>query len=272
MIYFGNRDKMQWVKAPAVDYDASRIGWSNQMNYLNGGTSVRSSVSSHATAALGWNKMSAEEAQAILRPLRSGKLVYWVDPFATNQFPQSWAEPWRGAHDGQILDGSEVRPGLVPAISSTNGYPDEAARYVLTSATTDIRREVWLPIPPGYTLWVGVKGRVISGTPVVQSKADGGGVFNLPINTDTEVDYTSSFTGFPGVMFALRGNGTIELQSLQSELVRTGSPKPVHGFYPGEGMGGSLPVSEPSESRYSAVIGHANRAVSVNLVEVDAWL
>lgn len=272
MFYFGTKGRMQWVKPPTVDFDASRQGWSSKMDFLDGTTSVRRSLSSHATMHLSWSRMSAEQAQMILRPLRSGEPVYFADPFVKNQFPQSWAEPWRAAHDGPILDGTETRPVLSTPVSVANNYPDDAATYTLTAGSSSSRRSVWLPIPDGYTLHIGAKGAVVSGTPVVRVVSDAGAVSNIvPSSAATGVDYTHSFTGTTGVTVSLQGTGELQLQSLQAELVLNGSPKPADGFSPGEGMGGALAVSEPAEARYSAALPHLNRAVSVALVEVASW-
>ena len=136
MIYFGNKGSMQWVKAPTVDFDASRVGWTSQVQFLNGGTSVRSSVASHANVNLAWGLMSNEEARTILRPLRSGQPVYWVDPFVYNHLPQAWAEPWRAGYDGPILDNSDVRPKLVPLRRRDYASPCGSRSLLVTRCTS----------------------------------------------------------------------------------------------------------------------------------------
>ena len=274
MIYFGNKGSMQWVKAPTVDFDASRVGWTSQVQFLNGGTSVRSSVASHANVNLAWGLMSNEEARTILRPLRSGQPVYWVDPFVDNHLPQAWAEPWRAGYDGPILDNSDVRPKLVPQ-AVVNDYPAEAAEYTLTAATEGLRKSVWLPIPPGYTMHIGATGQVVSGTAQLQIQSDSGAPYNMTYTAPSATNpYTVNIAGGSGgngVTFRLVGTGVIRLRSIMAHLAPTGSQPPSGGFVEGEGIGASLPGSEPSESRYSAVLNGQNRTVSVRLVEVGSW-
>ena len=274
MIYFGNKGSMRWVKAPTVDFDASRVGWTSQVQFLNGGTSIRSSVASHANASLAWGLMSNEEAREILRPLRSGQPVYWVDPFVDNQLPQAWAEPWRAGYDGPILDNSDVRPKLTPQ-SAMNNYPTEAADYTLTADTAGLRKSVWLPIPPGYTMHIGATGQIMSGTAQLQIQSDSGSPYNMTFSDPASADpYTVSINGGSGgngVTFRLVGNGVLRLRSIMAHLAPTGSQPRSDGFVEGEGMAGALPAAQPSESRYSAVLNGQNRTVSVRLVEVGSW-
>lgn len=274
MIYFGNKGAMQWVKAPSVDFDSSRVGWSSQVQFLNGGAGIRKSNASHAEATLTWGLMSSEEARKILRPLRSGELVYWVDPFVENHAPQAWAEPWRAGYDGPILDNSDVRPTLFPE-AAVNGYPTQSAQYSLTAATVGLRKSTYIPIPPGYSLRLGATGANVSGTARLRVTPDAGAAsdmtFTAPTSTNPYSKIVVGGVNGNGVTLSLTGTGSIRLRSIMAHLSPTGSPSPSGGFVEGEGMGGSLPASEPSESRYSAVVGHANRTVSTRLVEVASW-
>lgn len=274
MIYFGNRGSMQWVKAPTVDFDASRVGWTSEVQFLNGGASIRSSVASHATVQLSWGLMSNEEARGILRPLRSGKPVYWVDPFVDNHLPQAWAEPWRAGYDGPILDNSDVRPKLFPE-AVVNNYPAESAEYNLTNDTVGLRKSIWLPVPPGYTMHIGATGAVVSGAVQLRFQVDAGSPANIAFSSPTAANpYSRTVdggSGGSGVTFTLVGTGKLKLRSIMAHLAPTGSQPPSNGFVEGEGVGGSLPASQPSESRYSAVLNGQNRTVSVRLVETGSW-
>jgi hypothetical protein len=161
-VYFGTRQLMQWVSGNiAINYPASKIatGIANG-SFLSGGAFVRRSVSGHKEFSVTWNPSSRDDIRTITDyadGLYGTAPFYWLDPFAwdKNLLPQYYASPFQGIYDGPIWSGAPTRP--VTSITPANSllYPVESATYTVSSATNN---NVYIPIPPGYTAWVGVHG------------------------------------------------------------------------------------------------------------------
>lgn len=98
MIYFGTRDRMRWVKAPAVNTPLSKAGWSNVGTDLNGGGYAKLSPTAHREYEFTWGASPAQDIYDIL-DYRSGAyglgFLYYLDPFAmeTNAFSEAFSMP-----------------------------------------------------------------------------------------------------------------------------------------------------------------------------------
>jgi len=284
-VYFGTRDYMTWVPAPAVGLDASTFGWNTQSNYLNGGAYVRTSTSSHKEYQLTWNNTSRDNIRLITdfadRVYGTG-LVYWCDPFAMdkNMLPQLWATPSQGIDDGVILSGSTVRPSRISTPTNSLGYPSYSAVYTVASA--DIKPQLWIPIPTGYTAWVGVHGAAGSGGVVVAQPTTGatttGSATNLtalPVTSTTRFNYhvDSNNGANTGLLMYMGGTGTITLSGMMVQLLKTGVTPATGGFISGQGNSGCRFATQPTLTEYNAVIGSDGlMALTAKLVEVGSWL
>jgi hypothetical protein len=279
-IWFGTREYMQWIKAPAVNVDASKNGWFSPTNYLDGGAYVRRSWSSHKEYSLSWNLAS----RATLRPILdyadgiygTGE-VYWVDPFAAdvNVLPQYWASPVLGTLDGPVLTGLDTRPTKVATTANMLGYPTSSAFY--TVPLTGTKPSVWLPIPPGYTLWLGVHGSNGTGGAVVATPTTGATSTGTPttltmLSVTTMTRFNSSFDGntYNGVLLSLGGSGTVTLSGMIAQVLPTGMTPADGGFLSGQGHSGCQFGAQPTLTEYNAVMDKVG--VSAKLIEVSAWL
>lgn len=278
-IWFGTRNYMQWVKAPAINVNASKIGWESQSNYLSGGASIRRSVSAHKEFAMSWNLTNRDEIRAIsdyadgiygLGP------VYWTDPFTadTNALPQAWATPFVGAHDGTILSGSETRPTLIQTVANSYGYPSQSAVYTIG---TEAKPAVWIPIPPNYTAWVGATGVEGTGGKVVVTPTTGPATTGtpqnltlLPVTDMVRVNASFDAAVCDGILVSLGGSGTVTLTSIIVQVLPTGSQPPLGGFISGQGHSGCTFASQPDLTQYSAVMDRVG--LTVRLVETEQWL
>lgn len=112
MIYFGTRDFMKWVKAPAVDTPLSGVGWSNSGTDLNGGGFAKLSPTAHREYEFTWGASPAKDIYDIL-DYRTGAygdgLLYYVDPFAmrSNVLPSSFSIP-RVLCESGLMGGTHV--------------------------------------------------------------------------------------------------------------------------------------------------------------------
>jgi len=276
-VWFGTRDYMQWVPAPAVDVTAGKVGFTGSANFLNGGAWVRRSKASSKQFSFSWNMRKRADIQPILDyadGLFGDGPIYYVNPFAAdrNMLPAYWASPFMNAYDGPLrVDGS--RPTITTE-AVTNGYPLESANWAIT--TTSTGPSIFLPVPPGHTVHIGAHGQAVSGasTVTVQEFVGnvGGAVQDLTLlnKAASPTNWTSAGTT-TGVVISLKAtvNGTLRLHGIIVQMLPTGAVSPVGGFVSGQGQSGMSFVSQPSVSEYSAALDRVG--VSADLVETEAW-
>lgn len=279
-IWFGTRDYMQWVPAPALNVDASKQGWSTETTYLNGGAYARRSIASHKRYNMSWNLTTRQRIRAITDyadGLYGTGPIYWADPFVmdTNMLPAYWAAPFMGCEDGIILSGSEfTRPEPVPSPNNL-GYPVMSALYTVVS--TDPKPSVWIPIPPGYTAWIGAHGSAGTGGTVVATPTAGPGTPGagttltlLDIADSTRFNLSFDSSTYDGVLISLGGSGTITLSGLMVQVLPSGLVPPSGGFISGQGHSGCTFASQPVLTQYSAYYDRVG--LSADLLETQAWL
>lgn len=277
-IWFGTRDLMQWVPDPAVNVEASKSGWSTETSFLNGGAYVRRSMAAHRRYSMSWNMRHRADVRPILDyadGIYGTGPIYWANPFDmdTNMLPPYWAAPMMGGYDGIILNGAEYeRPELVPS-PNTLGYPVQSALYTVGA---DPKPSVWIPIPPGYTAWIGAHGQNGTGGTVVATPTNGpgtpgSGTTLTLLSTATETRFNQSFDSdtYDGVLISLGGSGTITLSGLMVQLLPTGATPENGGFISGQGSSGCSFASQPFVSEYSAAFDRVG--VNIELVETEAW-
>lgn len=278
-VWFGTRAHMQWVKAPAIDYDNSDVGFSNTTQFLNGGAAVRGSVAAHREVTLSWNLLDLAESQRILnyaRGVYGQGFIHWADPFAmqVNALPTAWAFPALGALDGPHFSGTNKRPTLSPAVAGSFNYPTQAAQYTLETFSGN-RPSIWLPIPPGYRAHVGVFGSK-SGTATVQAVPSVGTGDGTPVTLtmlSTAGNARSNYVtpvGTPGVSLRLFGVGNLTLQAMSVVILPEGDPAPVGEYMGGQGHSGMRLESQPQVSNYSSALG--KQGLSMKFIEVESWL
>lgn len=277
-MWFGTRDYMTWVPAPAVNIDSSKVGWNSTTNYLNGGAAVRRSIAAHKEYDLSWSMKTRAEIRVIsdfADRLFGMGAIYWADPFAmdANMLPQSWAAPFMGGHDGIILSGKATRPMLVNTPGNANGYPTQSAVYTIGA---EAKPSVWIPIPPGYTAWVGASGGNGTGGRVVATPTTGplstGAAVNLtllPESGTTRVNQSFSSTSYDGVLISLGGAGTVTLSGIIVQLLPTTATPATGAFISGQGHSGCQFTEQPTLTQYNAVLDKVG--LNAQLTEVEQW-
>jgi hypothetical protein len=277
-MFMGTREVMLEVPCPNVSMPSSKVGWSVELNFLNGGASVRRSTAASKRYEMTWNSISRDEARTVLdladRIYGTGE-IYWLDPFTAdkNVLPQHWASPMQALYDGLPLVGID-RPE--PGIGAPGyGFPVQSAKY--TIAPGDPSRKVWIPIPFGHSAHVGVYGQ--SGT--------GGQVFVTPtidaVSNDTpqavtlmQVDDTSranlvvpASDGYNGIELSLGGNGNVTIYGMIVQVLKDGKTPQPGGFISGQGHSGCQFASQPEYTPYSAAFDNVGMIAS--LVETGSW-
>ena len=260
-VWFGTEGNLQWVPAPAANYNTSNVRWRATDVFLNGGAAVRQSTASHKELSLSWPVQSQEVLAPLVSTLQQAGPYYYLDPIAgaSNALPPYWAQP------GMVQDGPPLVPGVTPQyIPSTGGeslnYPSKALNiYLPVGGKTSIK----IPIPSGYVAYVGVHGsgsgsiygdQTVPHIPVTSSERTNFAVANQPFFTLELLPGTHSISG-------------IILQVLPS------GSDPVNGkFLPGVGHSELVLNGDPTITNYSVAIPHAQTGVAADFIEVGAWL
>lgn len=276
-MYFGNRERMAWVKAPAFDAGISKVGWSSEGVFLNGGAYARKSTASHKRYEFAWNLASQEDIYGVLDyadGLYGSGLIYFLDPFAimTNLLPPFWAAPRLQAVDAPSLMIDKI-PTLVNTAPNANNYPTKSAVYTLASG--DIFAELWLPVPPGYTLHLGVHGSLTETTPpgitpaVIYTPDGGSATATTLLDVTTTTLTNATITGATGITLSAQGEGQLTLAGLVVQVLPIGAVAPTGTFISGRGHSGCRFVSAPQIQGYSSALDKIG--ASAVLVETGAW-
>jgi len=276
--YIGTKRRMTEVRAPSVNMQASKQGFANELQFTNGGASVRRSVASHKRYTLTWNFVERDDARVIL-DLADGLYgtgdIYWHDPFVAdrNVLPQWWATPSIGGYDGLPLNAA-TRGDLKDTPTNTLGLPLESIEYTVVENQS---RTVWVPIPPGYTAHVGVYGEdgtggTVEATPTLagEDAAPTDTLTLLAASDNSRFNYTvAASDGYDGVELRLGGAGTVTLSGMMVQVLEDGASPEAGGFISGQGHSGVSFLSQPNYTPYSAVYTRAGLAAQ--FVETGGW-
>lgn len=279
-MWFATRQYGAWVPCPAVGMPSSKVGWANEMEYINGGAFSRTSTAAHKEYRLTWDVISRDDARVILDfadRLYGNGPFFWTDPFTADQnvLPQWFASPFQGLDDGIILNGSTTRGVSVATSDNMLGYPISSIRYTVASDTPE---RVWIPVPPGYTAWVGAHG--LDGT--------GGTVEVIPTTGPNSVDSATTLTlldvtdstrfnasfanssGYTGIYVTLGGSGTVTLSGIMVQILKDGKTPEEGGFISGQGNSGcAFSGGQPEWTPYSAAMDRGS--IVAEMVEVGGW-
>lgn len=277
-MFIGTREVMLEVKCPNVTMPSSKVGWSSELNYLNGGASVRRSTAASKKYEMTWGSMTRDEARVILdladRLYGTGD-IYWLDPFVAdkNMLPQHWASPMQALYDGLPLIGYDRPTATIGSIS--NGFPVQSAEYTISNGDTS--RTVWIPIPPGYTAHIGVYGTAGTGGKVIAKPTYNATTYGtahdmvlMHTSDDSRANYTVSATdGYNGVELSLGGTGTVILTGMMVQVLKDGITPQPGGFISGQGHSGCQFTSQPEYTPYSAAFDMVGMVAS--FTETGSW-
>lgn len=208
-MYFGTKERMAWVKCPAINADISKVGWSASATYINGGAFVRKSSTGHKEIGFSWNLAKQAELDTILDyadGLYGDGPFYFLDPFATtnNLFPQYWAAPRLAAEDAPLLIKGQT-PSLTATPGNTINLPTMSASY--TCHYGDTYASMYFPIPSGYALNLGIFGNT-TGTAQAVVIPDGTAAPSVTTRTQLVKNPDSATTPFGISGYGTSGVGT----------------------------------------------------------------
>lgn len=287
-MWFGTRGYETWVKAPEPGGDSSRVGFTNSLQLLNGGVSLRISQAAHREYSWTWPNVSS---RAQIRPIidfaegvydyQDGvNLIYFIDPMVadTNVLPQNWATPSQGLADGiPLFDDDDNPPVAVVTPANSYRYPARGAQYAKAANP----QSLYIPIPPGNVAWIGVHGATtsaasgISVQPVLGT-ANSGAPTILAMQTVTDAALTnfsvaaSSSVGGIVLSPVLADGDTLTLYGMVVQILPSGKVPGTGVFVSGQGHSGCVFSSHPTESPYSSAFDQIG--MSAKLSEVGSWL
>lgn len=279
-MWFGTRQYCQWIKVHSPGSGYESMGYSERLEYLNGGLGVRTSFDAHRELTLTWNAVREEEARTV-SDYAFGQYgtgyVYLVDPVSAglNALNRQWAAPGLATMDAPPLAGDE-RPQRVPNANQAWGYPADMAQY--TVAIGDQRRTFFTPIPPGHVAWVGVHGDPASSLGIAVQAVSAGVNIGSPtivpvsgVNSATRVTHQFSPAGQQrGIELSIEdGDGTITLAGVVVQILPAGVAPKTGRFISGQGQGGMTFEDKPLVTPSSLI--HNQYGMSVKLAEVEPW-
>lgn len=296
LMYCGTTERFTWVKPPAIDADISLGKWGSVGTFINGGGYVLGSQTGHKVYRLAWNTKSSQDIYDILDyadGVYGDGLFYFLDPFAmdTNVLPQFWASPRLAAVDAPPFIRGQ-RPTLINTPNNSYSYPTKSAVY--TIGTSDYIHEITVPVPPGYTFWMGVHGSSSGTAAVTVRNLDVGvGATLLPADDllpgeelvlsspDTVVEIpmlpvTTSYrmntaiSNVSGVIISFTGEGLLTLSGMIAQVLPEGITPDTGNFISGRGHSGCR--FDPTNIQVTATSKALDLiSASAILVETGAW-
>lgn len=275
--YIGTRERMLQTRSPSVGFPSGKAGFSSQINFLNGGASIRRSRASHKRYEMTWDSFTRDQARVILDladQVYGVGDIYWHDPFVAdrNCLPQWWGTPATGLDDGLPLNRGE-RGTPIATPPNTLGFPVQSILYTCAGAG----RSVWIPIPVGHTAWIGAYGANGTGGQVITTPTTGattvGTASALTLMAVTDpARFNRSITaagGRTGVLISLGGTGTVTLSGLMVQVLLDGVTPQTGGFISGQGHSGCQFVAQPDYTPYSSAFDTVG--VVAEFVETGGW-
>lgn len=275
LMYFGTSEYMTWIKCPNSGMGRNRVGWSATGTYLNGGGWTRSSGTKHFEPTLNWSFLNHEQVR-LVEDFYNGSYghgpFYFYDAFAmrTNILPPYWSIPRTAQDDSPPLIVGK-RPTLTDTITNTLNLPTKSAVYDLDTPGGDVSREIYLPIPPGYSLHLGVLGTA-TGTATFKVEFESGSNTFVPLSPSGSTVLNHVVSGSAWAILSVVGDGMLTLAGIMAVLLPDFETPTLSKFYSGAGHSGCDFKTPPNVVGYSSPQAIDYQSVTAEFVEVGAWL
>lgn len=282
-MWFGNEQHAQWVPSPATGMVRNLQGFTDEIEFENGGFWSESSAGQHASYDMQFPVSDASEYEGIeaFNRYRSGEygsgFLRFVDPMwvDTNLFSPNYASPTL------VEQGWKNWGGTTPtfAVTTANAYnkPSRKATWDVSSDANVFQGKPFtFLIPPGYTLSLGVCGSV-TGTGVVGVLPVGGSLTAISPSADTAApSFTSTVAGSTyssaqvGLARTTTAASTVTVTAMWAQILPTGTTPGITRHLPGRGttglrfQGNALPETYVMSEQH--LVG-----LSASLIEVEAW-
>lgn len=287
--WFGTRGNELWVPTFTINPAYGRSGFSSTTEGINGLVWVRDSKNAHNTYVLEWTPRKRDDmrpisdfADGVYDDQDDVNLIYWIDKMAAdkNVLSQAWAVPVLGAEDARPLVSDQYerqRPTASATPTNAARYPKRAATFTQTS--TSVTLEQYIPIPPGFSAWVGVHGDGAAAGRVVIQPVNGYADVGSPIvptvlglvTTRVNTEIPSGVASGIVLKFAATVSPvTFTLYGLVVQILPTGQVPEIGDFISGQGHSGCQFEGKPAKTPYSSALDRV--AMTARLVETGMGL
>jgi hypothetical protein len=283
-MWFGNRNYMQWIVPPQINYDSSRAGKVSTAQYTNGGAFVRRSATGSRHYNFSWNLKRRDEIRAILDyadgVYGTDNPIYFIDPFAAdkNVLPQYWATPALQADDAPQSYGlgDEERPLKLGTASNSLRLPSYSAQFSFAAGRKN--PPLYVPIPPNTTLWVGAYGTATGNARIDLIPATGPTTYGpaakvplLAVNNPALFSADLNGDDYAGAFLQMKGDpgDSLTLAGVIAQVLPSGAVPNTGHWISGQGHSGCSFNDNPVLTQYSAAIDRVG--LSVDLVETEGW-
>lgn len=287
-LWFGNRERTEYLKCALQEIGVDNTGYSEGLNYVNGGAGVVRSYASSRSYDLSWRGTPDE-----LNPIKAWQQGVWgvgpyflADPmtFSTNMFPPNWATP-RLIEVGDWKNIYTSEPSFSDTASNSFDQPIRSATWdVNETSYAEPSIKCTLLIPPDQTLHLGFSGSVTGTGRVGVQPINLDGTLGSPTSLtalsptgSTRLNATFSGASYRAVRVFLTSSGasTVTITSMLARLYPAGVVPDLTGKHtPGDGIMGLEFTSGVSETYYHTESNGlpARKGASVKLQEVEPWL
>ena len=186
---------------------------------------------------------------------------------------------------GDVVSISGITPSVynlgtvtIATASSTQFTVNNTAvgTYSSGGTATVARPQLYIPIPAGYTAWIGAHGSATGTAAVKVTPTVGPATLGTPVNltlldvtSDTRVNESFDGDSYSGVLIELAGVGNLTLAGLIMQVIPTGVDAAIGGFISGQGNSGCHFAEQPKLQNYSSAMDLVG--MTARLVEVGAW-
>lgn len=290
-IWFGNVSHAQWVPAPATGMTKSVEGYSEEIDFDNGGVWVARSKAGHTVYEINLPTQDSSEYDGIEAYQRFAEGEYgsdflrFVDPMRSDEniLSPSWASP------GLAAEGHKPIYDTIPTFTATGansyGKPSQKAVYGVTGASNAVpagQNSVFtLLIPPTHTLHFGASGST-TGTAVlrvqpINTNGTLASVVDITMTSDASAPaFSNTFSGatYKAVrIYVTRTSAaasTLTATAMWARVVLTGTTPTITRHIPGKGHSGLAFRGSARVEVYTMVYGKKVGA-SLELIEVEPW-
>lgn len=268
--FFGYQGNLQSVKIPSTGLQRTQQAFRSSGILTNGGGWVRSSVGKHYTYQLNWDFIRNEDYAKIMALADYGELIHFLDPQAavSNALPPYIARAGDAALGGYRLVNYASTASVVPASTVAPLILVGPQRSVLYTAINGVtRKEIWLPIPTGYTLHMrgltssSTSTRVQVGSTLLPNWTSGSTIPSMSVPSPAT----------QGAILKLSSGDNITIRWLQTKVLPTGEAVVWGDWMPGLGHSGCRLDDVPSYTLYSAPQALDYGALGLPLRETGAW-
>jgi len=272
--YFGTEGRMRMMRAPNVGMDSSSLGRNANGTTANGLGYVNQSVGTHRQYVLEWPPSSLLPEAAIMEGYRNGVygrgLIYFHSPLILpyNVLSARHASPAMACGlEGVSMIDQYTPTAVATSGAATNDLPAVSAYYDLLNAAVgfQLADSVFIPVPPGYTAYVGsfyqaTGTGVVAIVPVDLSGANGTSVTLTALANNATNIVPNVFSSVSGLRLwlgktAAGASSVLNAANIVRMYPNGETPNTAGPWLPGMGHSGCRFVGEPTHITNGGMYG-----------------